>query len=388
MGPLAGIKVLELAGIGPAPMCAMVLADLGATVLRIDRPEPAELGVQRPLKYNLVLRGRSSIALDLKQPAARDLVLRLVERADALIEGFRPGVTERLGLGPADCLSRNPRLVYGRMTGWGQEGPLAQAAGHDLNYIALTGALDSMGRAGQPPTPPLNLVGDYAGGSLYLAVGILAAIISARASGQGQVVDAAIVDGTAHLMTAFHGLLAAGMWNTERGTNLLESGAPFYDCYECADGRWVSVAPIEPRFHSELLRRLGIDASDFPPQSDRERWPEARVRLVAAFRLRSRDEWCALLEGTDACFAPTLTIAAATRHPHMAARGTYVEIDGVVQPAPTPRFSVTEPGRHHNDNGPWPSVDGSSWRRVISRLPGGGIACTHRFSHRCEHPSP
>lgn len=344
MGPLAGIKVLELAGIGPAPMCAMVLADLGATVLRIDRPEPAELGIQRPLKYNLVLRGRRSLALDLKQPAARDLVLRLAERADALIEGFRPGVTERLGLGPADCLSRNPRLVYGRMTGWGQAGPLAQAAGHDLNYIALTGALDSMGRAGQPPTPPLNIVGDYAGGSLYLAIGILAAVISARASGRGQVVDAAIVDGTAHLMTAFHGLLAAGMWNAERGTNLLDSGAPFYDCYECADGGWVSVAPIEKRFHTELLHRLGLDAADFPPQSDRERWPEARARLAAAFRLRTRDEWCALLEGTDACFAPTLTMDEATRHPHMVARGTYVEIDGVVQPAPAPRFSVTVPG--------------------------------------------
>lgn len=342
-GPLAGIKVLELAGIGPAPMCAMVLADLGATVLRIDRPEPAELGIERPLKYNLVLRGRHSIALDLKRPAARDLVLRLVERSDALIEGFRPGVTERLGLGPEDCLARNPRLVYGRMTGWGQTGPLAQAAGHDLNYIALTGALDSMGRAGQPPTPPLNLVGDYAGGSLYLAVGILAAIISARVSGQGQVVDAAIVDGTAHLMTGFHGLMAAGMWKAERGTNLLDSGAPFYDCYECADGRWVSVAPIEGRFFAELLRRMGLDATDFPLQADRVRWPEAKARLAAAFRLRSRDEWCALLEGTDACFAPTLTMEEASAHPHMVARGTYAEIDGVVQPVAAPRFSVTAP---------------------------------------------
>ena len=342
-GPLAGIKVVELAGIGPAPMCAMLLADLGATVLRIDRPEPPELGIPRPLRHNLILRGRPCLALDLKRPEGRDLALRLIEEADALIEGFRPGVTERLGLGPEDCLARNPRLVYGRMTGWGQHGPLAQAAGHDLNYIALTGALDAIGRESQPPTPPLNLVGDFGGGSMYLAVGILAAIISARTTGQGQVVDAAIVDGTAHLMTGFHGLLAAGLFNAQRGTNLLDSGAPFYDCYECADGRWVSVAPIEGRFHAELLQRLGIDAADFPAQSDRARWPEARARLAAAIRTRTRDEWSALLEGTDACFAPVLSMAEAARHPHMQARGTYLEVDGVVQPAPAPRFSRTPP---------------------------------------------
>ena len=342
-GPLAGIKVLELAGIGPGPMCAMLLADLGATVLRIDRPDPGESGIARPLKYNLLLRGRRSLALDLKRPEARDLALRLVEQADALIEGFRPGVMERLGLGPEVCLARNPGLVYGRMTGWGQQGPLAQSAGHDLNYIALTGALDAIGRAGQPPTPPHNLLGDYAGGSLYLAVGILSAIISRRASGRGQVVDAAIVDGTAHLMTSVHGLHAAGMLSGERGTNLLDSGAPFYDCYECADGRWVSVAPIEGRFHAEMLRRIGIDGADFPPQSDRARWPEARERFAAVFRTRTRDEWCALLEGTDSCFAPVLTMEEAARHPHMAARGTYVEVDGVVQPAPAPRFSGTVP---------------------------------------------
>ncbi|MBR0641698.1 CaiB/BaiF CoA transferase family protein [Plastoroseomonas hellenica] len=343
MGPLAGIKILELAGIGPGPFCAMLLADLGATVLRIDRPEPPELGIPRPLQYNPVLRGRRAIALDLKRPEARDLALRLVARSDALIEGFRPGVTERLGLGPDDCLARNPRLIYGRMTGWGQQGPLAPAAGHDLNYIALTGALASIGRAGQAPAPPLNLVGDYAGGALYLALGILAAIIAARGSGQGQVVDAAIVDGTAHLMTGFHGLLAAGMLNPERGTNLLDSGAPFYDCYACADGRWISVAPIEGRFHAELLRILGIDAAEFPPQSDRARWPEARARLAATFLTRTRDAWCALLEGTDACVAPVLTMEEATRHPHMRARGTYIEVDGVVQPAPAPRFSRTVP---------------------------------------------
>ena len=342
-GPLAGVKVLELAGIGPAPMGAMLLADLGATVLRIDRPDPAESGIARPLKYNLVLRGRKCLALDLKRPQARDLLLRLVEQADALIEGFRPGVMERLGLGPEECLARNPRLVYGRMTGWGQQGPLAQAAGHDLNYIALTGALDAIGRAGQPPTPPCNLLGDYGGGALYLAVGVLSAIISSRAGGQGQVVDAAIVDGTAHLMTSLHGLHAAGMLSGERGTNLLDSGAPFYDSYECADGRWVSVAPIEGRFHAEMLRRIGIDSADFPPQSDRARWPEARARLAEVFRTRTRAEWCSVLEGTDACFAPVLTMEEASQHPHMAARGTYVAVDGVVQPAPAPRFSSTVP---------------------------------------------
>lgn len=343
MGPLAGVRIIELAGIGPAPMCAMLLADLGASVLRIDRPDPPELGFKRPPRFNLLLRGRSTIALDLKQPAARDLVLDLVAKADGLIEGFRPGVTERLGLGPDDCFARNPRLVYGRITGWGQDGPLAQAAGHDLNYIALTGALHAIGREGQPPSPPLNIVGDYAGGSLYLAIGMLAALVEARASGKGQVVDAAVVDGTAHLMATFHGLLAAGIIREERGVNLMDSGAPFYDCYECADGRYVSVAPIEGRFFAELLKRLGIEAGEVPPQSDRARWPELRRRLAETFATRTRDEWCAVLEGSDACFAPVLTMEEAARHPHMQARRTYVEIDGVVQPAPAPRFSRSVP---------------------------------------------
>ncbi|MBR0679501.1 CoA transferase [Roseomonas eburnea] len=343
MGPLAGIRILELAGIGPLPMCAMLLADLGATVLRIDRPDPQDLGVKRPIRANLALRGRQAVALDLKRPEARELVLRMVETADCLLEGFRPGVTERLGLGPEACHARNPRLVYGRMTGWGQAGPLAQAAGHDLNYIAVTGALHAIGRAGQPPTPPLNLVGDFAGGSLYLAVGVLSALLEARVSGRGQVVDAAIVDGTAHLMTGFHGLLAAGMMQEERGANLLDSGAYFYDCYACADGGWISVAPIEGRFHAELLRRLGIAAEDFPAQHDRARWPEARARLAAVFRTRSRAEWCELLEGTDGCFAPVLTMEESRRHPHMVARGTYIEVEGVVQPGPAPRFSRTVP---------------------------------------------
>jgi len=339
VGPLAGIKIVELAGIGPGPMCAMLLADLGATVLRIDRPEPSDLGIERPLRYDLLLRGRRSLALDLKRPEGKALALRLVERADALIEGFRPGVTERLGLGPDDCLARNPRLVYGRVTGWGQEGPLAHAAGHDINYIALAGALHAFGRHGQPPTPPLNLLGDFAGGALYLALGLVCGILEARRSGEGQVVDAAMVDGTASLMTAFHGMVAAGLGRHERGTNFNDTGAHFYEAYECADGRWISVAAIEGKFYAELLRRLDIDPATMPPQMDRERWPEAKTRLAALFKTRTREEWCSLLEGTDACFAPVLTTDEAPLHPHLAARGTYVEIDGIVQPAPAPRFS-------------------------------------------------
>src|SRR5690349_5234338 len=290
MGPLAGIKVVELTGIGPGPMCAMLLADMGATVLRIDRP-------------------------------------------DALIEGFRPGVTERLGLGPGDCLARNPRLVYGRVTGWGQDGPLAQAAGHDINYISLVGALRAFGRRGQPPTPPLNLIGDFAGGALYLAFGIVCGILEAQRSGRGQIVDAAMVDGAASLMTAFHGMVASGLATHERGTNHLDTGSHFYNVYECADGRWISVAPIESKFYAELLRRLDVDPVVMPPQMDQAHWPEAQARLASLFKTRTREEWCELLEGTDACFAPVLTTDEATRHPHNAARQTYVEIDGIAQPA-------------------------------------------------------
>jgi alpha-methylacyl-CoA racemase len=343
VGPLAGIKIVELAGIGPGPMCAMVLADLGATVLRIERPGPQDLGVARPRRYDLLLRGRRALALDLKRPEAKALALRLVEQADALIEGFRPGVTERLGLGPEDCLARNPRLVYGRVTGWGQEGPLAQAAGHDINYISLVGALHAFGRRGQAPVPPLNLLGDFAAGALYLALGIVCGILEARGSGKGQVIDAAMVDGTASLMTAFHGLVAAGLTTHERGTNALDTGAHFYNAYECADGRWISVAAIEGKFYSELLRRLDIDPATMSPQLDREHWPEAQDRLAALFKTRTREEWCQLLEGTDACFAPVLTTDEAPHHPHNKARGTYIEIDGVVQPAPAPRFSRTMP---------------------------------------------
>jgi len=343
MGPLAGIKIVEFTGIGPGPMCAMLLADLGATVLRIDRPGGSDLGVPRPLRYDLLLRGRRCLALDLKHPDGKALALRLVERADALIEGFRPGVTERLGLGPEDCLARNPRLVYGRVTGWGQDGPLAQAAGHDLNYIAWAGAVHAFGRRGQPPTPPLNLIGDFGGGALYLALGLVCGILEAQRSGRGQVVDAAMVDGTASLMTAFHGMMAAGLGSHERGTNILDTGAHFYEVYECADGRWISVAAIEGKFYAELLRRLDLDPATMPPQMDREHWPEAKARLVALFRTRTQEEWCAVLEGTDACFAPVLTTDEAAQHRHNRARGTYVEIDGIIQPAPAPRFSRTIP---------------------------------------------
>src|SRR6201996_4226081 len=319
-------------------MGAMLLADLGATVLRIDRTEPSELGLQRELRYDLLLRNRPAVALDLKRPEGKALALRLVERADALIEGVRPGVMRRPGLGPEDCLAHHPRLVYGRVTGWGQDGPRARAAGHDLNYIALVGALHAFGRRDQPPTPPLNLIGDFAGGALYLALGIVCAILEAQRSGRGQVVDAAMVDGAASLMTAFHGMVAAGLATHERGTNHLDTGSHFYNVYECADGRWISIAPIEEKFYSELRRRLDLDPATLPPQMDREQWPAAQTRLAALFKTRTCEEWCDLLEGTDACFAPVLTTDEAPQHPHNAARRTFIEIDGITQPAPAPRF--------------------------------------------------
>ena len=341
MGPLAGIKVVELAGLGPCPMCAMLLAELGATVLRVDRKKPVELGLQRPLRFDLLRRSRKAIPLNLKLPDAVELVLRLVEEADALIEGFRPGVAERLGLGPESCLERNPRLVYGRVTGWGQSGPLKDAAGHDLNYIAVTGVLNAIGRRGQPPSPPLNLVGDFGGGALYLALGVVAGILEARQSGKGQVVDAAMVDGVASLATMFYGFEAAGMLNEERGSNAIDSGSHFCNVYECADGRWVAISPTEGRFHAELLRRLGIAPEDIGAQMDRKAWPNAYRVLAEKFKTKTRDEWCALLEGTDACFAPVLSWSEAPLHPHLRGRGTFVEIDGVTQPAPAPRFSRT-----------------------------------------------
>jgi alpha-methylacyl-CoA racemase len=343
MGPLAGVKIIELAGIGPGPMAAMLLADLGATVLRIERRQPVKLGIERPLRYNLLLRNRKTIALDLKNPAAVELVLSLVERADGLIEGFRPGVTERLGLGPQTCLERNPKLVYGRITGWGQDGPLAQYAGHDLNYIAITGVLNAIGRRDQPPSIPLNLIGDYAGGSLYLAMGMLSAILNARNGGAGQVVDAAIVDGTANLATTFFGMQAAGIWRDGRGTNITDSGSHFYDVYECSDGEWITVGPIEEKFYLELLSLLDVDPQTLGAQLDESNWPAARALFALKFKSRTREQWTSLLAHTDACFAPVLSWSEAPGHPHLKARGTFVEIDGIVQPAPAPRFSVTVP---------------------------------------------
>lgn len=341
LGPLAGVRIVELAGIGPGPVAAMLLADLGATVIRVDRKEPSGIGLPRPVRFDVALRNRKSIRVDLKDPEGIELVLELIGRADALIEGFRPGVTERLGLGPDTCLQRNPRLVYGRVTGWGQDGPLAQAAGHDINYISITGVLDAIGQRGQPPTIPLNVIGDYAGGSLYLALGILAGVLEARTSGQGQVVDAAIVDGVASLMTVLVGLREAGMMNGERGTNLLDSGAHFYQVYECADGKHVSVGPIEQKFYRQLLDRVGLDAAALGDQMDSRNWPDAKKILAAKFKEKTRTEWMALLEGTDACAAPVLNLEEAYEHPHIKARKTFIEVDGVRQPAPAPRFSRT-----------------------------------------------
>ncbi|WP_256561068.1 CaiB/BaiF CoA-transferase family protein [Bradyrhizobium sp. CCGUVB4N] len=343
MGPLGGLKIVELAGIGPAPMCGMLLADLGASVLRIDRLEPSGLGVERPIEFNLIMRNRDTVALDLKSKRSIELVLRLVQQSDVLIEGFRPGVTERLGLGPTECMERNPALVYGRVTGWGQDGPLSKYAGHDLNYVAITGALAAMGRAGAPPTPPLNVVGDFAGGGLFLALGILAAVIEARRSGKGQVVDAGIVDGVASMMTQFFGMKAAGLWTERRGDNILDSGAPFYDVYRCADDQFISVAPIEDKFFLELVQLIDLPASTIELKKDKRRWGELRTVLADTFVKKSSQHWRNLLENTDACFAPVLTMEEAASHPQLKARKTLIEVAGVVQPAPAPRFSRSVP---------------------------------------------
>ncbi len=343
MGPLAGVKVIEIAGIGPGPFCAMTLADMGAEVLRVDRTEDSGLGIGVEPRFELLLRGRRSVAVDLKTERGVELVLGLMERADALIEGFRPGVAERLGIGPETCLTRNPRLVYGRMTGFGQEGPLARAAGHDINYIALSGALHCIGPAGGKPVPPLNLVGDFGGGGIYLAFGIVCALLERERSGQGQVIDAAMVDGAAALMTGIFGFHVAGLWPSGRGENLLDSGAPFYDTYETADGKYVAIGSIEPKFYAELLRLAGLDDEDLPGQMEHARWPELKARFTEVFKSKSRDEWCALMEGSDVCFAPVLDFNEASVHPHNAARRTFVEVDGVVQPGPAPRFSRTRP---------------------------------------------
>ena len=342
MGPLHGLKVIELAGIGPGPMAAMLLADMGATVLRIDRKEPVGLGVPRPQKFDLLLRNRRSVPVDLKDPKVIEFVLDLVSRSDVLIEGFRPGVTERLGLGPEVCLAKNPRLIYGRITGWGQEGPMAQVVGHDINFLALTGALDAIGRAGQAPVPPINLVADFGGGTLYLVMGILAALYEAKSSGKGQVIDAAMVDGVASLMTQPHGSFAAGIMSTERGTNVTDSGAPFYDAYECSDGKWVTLGAVESKFYAQALKILGLEEL-LADQWKKEQWPQAKQHIAARIRTQSRDHWCAVYEGTESCFAPVLNLKEAPEHPHLKARGTYVEIEGVTQPAPAPRFSRSVP---------------------------------------------
>ncbi|MGX9389467.1 CaiB/BaiF CoA transferase family protein [Nitrobacteraceae bacterium UC4446_H13] len=342
-GPLHGVRIVEFGGIGPAPMTAMLLADLGADVIRVDRIHPSGLGIPKPKKFDLLGRGRQSVAIDLKHPDGVACALDLVALADGLIEGFRPGVMERIGLGPDECLKRNPRLVFGRVTGWGQVGPLAPAAGHDLNYIALSGALHAIGRAGGPPTPPLNLIGDFGGGALYLAFGMMCALVERQRSGLGQVVDAAMVDGAATLMTSLFGMIGAGLQSAERGTNLLDSGAPHYEVYRCADGQYIAVAPIEDKFREILLDRLQINPATFPNVADRAQWPKARAILTEKFAHRSRQEWCDLLEGSDACFAPVLSAQEAPNHPHNKARQTFVEIDGVTQPAPGPRFSRTVP---------------------------------------------
>jgi alpha-methylacyl-CoA racemase len=337
-GPLHGVRVVELVGIGPGPFAGMLLADLGADVIRIDRPGGNALQLAPP-ERDILGRGRPSVAVNLKDPRGTELVLDLVERADILIEGFRPGVTERLGLGPEVCHARNPALVYGRMTGWGQDGPLSQTAGHDVNYISVAGALDTIGRAGGPPQVPLNLLGDFAGGSMYLVTGVLAALTHARATGEGQIVDAAITDGVAHLMAMIVTMQQAGSWSSERGGNLLDTGAPFYDVYETADGRYMSVGGLEPQFYAAMEKVL--DIGELPDRHDVAQWPALRKLLADTFATKTQAEWSALFEGTDACVAPVVPLAEAPQHPHNAARGTYVEHDGLMQPAPAPRFSRT-----------------------------------------------
>ncbi len=357
MGPLEGVKVVEIASIGPGPMCAMLLSDLGATVLRVDRA--SAVGVEPALapQFATLQRGRQSIAVDLKNPDGVETVLQLVDGTDALIEGFRPGVTERLGIGPDDCFARNPKLVYGRMTGWGQDGPMAQAAAHDINYIALTGALHAIGTP-ETPVPPLNLVADFGGGGVYLAFGVVSALVEAMKSGTGQVVDAAMVDGASSLMASCYGAHAAGAHLDERGVNRLDGGCHHYNVYETQDGKFISVGSNEPQFYALLIEALGLDLENLPPQADRTHWPEMKRRIGAIFKTKTRAEWCAQMEGSDICFAPVLSLAEAPEHPHMKARGTFVEIDGVVQPGPAPRFSRTPgavqgppaaPGQHTDE---------------------------------------
>jgi alpha-methylacyl-CoA racemase len=344
-GPLSGYRIIEIAGIGPGPFAAMLLADMGAEVVRVERAGAVRGPAPDTAHPDISRRGRRNVALDLKHPDGAATLLDLVAQADALVEGFRPGVMERLGVGPDQCLGRNPKLVFGRMTGWGQEGPYALAAGHDINYIALAGALAHYGRAGQPPTPPMNMVGDFGGGGMFLAFGVVCGLLEAQRSGQGQVVDAAMVDGTATLMTMFWFMSQAGLHDAgRRGVNLLDTGAHFYDVYECADGEYVSIGSIEPQFYAELLRLTGLTGDpEFERQMDQDRWPHLKQRLAEVFQAKTRDEWCEIMEHTDVCFAPVLRMDEARQHPHNVTRGTFVERDGMTQPAPAPRFSRTAP---------------------------------------------
>ena len=377
-GPLAGLRVLEFEGIGPGPFAGMMLADMGADVLLVDRPADAGLGLKRERKNDVMLRGRRSLTLDLKSEHGAEAASILAERADAIIEGFRPGVMERLGLGPDAMLARNPRLVYGRMTGWGQTGPLAPRAGHDIDYIALSGALHAIGRAGEAPVPPLNLVGDFGGGGMLLAFGIACGVIEARASGKGQVVDAAMVDGASLLATMFHGMLASGQWSEERGVNVLDSGAPWYDTYATRDGKFVAIGAIEPKFYAALLERLGLDAAALPAQHDRAGWPALRAQFAERFASRTRADWCEAFDGSDACFAPVLSFTEARDDPHHTARESTIELGGIAQPAPAPRFSRTpgaarRPPPERGDGGGAALQEWGFETQAIERLVGLGV---------------
>ena len=377
-GPLSGIKVLELEAVGPGPFAGMLLADMGADVLVIDRPADTDLGLKRERWYDVMMRGKRSVTLDLKSPSAKEVALKLLEKADVLIEGFRPGVMERLGLGPQEALRRNPMLVYGRMTGWGQDGPLAARAGHDINYIALAGVLNAFGRRGEAPVPPLNLVGDFGGGGMLLGFGIACALIEAARSGKGQVVDAAMVEGASLLAAMFSGFLASGSWSEERGVNILDSGAPWYDVYETKDGKYVSVGAIEARFYELLLQKLALKEL---PQHERAGWPRMRELFREKFKEKTRDEWCALFEGSDACFAPVLTFSETRAHAHHLARQSFVTVGAVAQPAPAPRFSrtpgaVRRPPPERGEGGREALRDWGFSSEEVERLTSGGLACT------------
>ena len=361
-GPLAGYKIIEIAGIGPGPFAAMMLSDMGAEVVRVERVQAVRDATSSNANWDVMQRGRKNIAIDLKQPDGVEALLQLVERADALIEGFRPGVMERLGVGPDICLARNKKLVFGRMTGWGQDGPYANSAGHDINYIALAGALAHFGRAGEAPVPPLNMVGDFGGGGMLLAYGVVCALLDAQKSGAGQVVDAAMVDGSAILMSMFWGFKNIGMHDENaRGTNMLDTGAHFYDVYKCSDGKYVSIGSIEPQFYAQLLQLTGLASdAEFANQQNRTMWPKLKQRLTEVFATKSQAQWCQIMEGTDVCFAPVLTMSEAAKHPHNVARETFIEIDGVVQPAPAPRFSRTNGAVSHG-----PVAAGENTREVL-----------------------